>query len=263
MRTPRSSRRLRTVLVLATAAAVALGAGVPATAAAPAGVVQEQPDPGTAQREATYDLPLPGDYSRAAVDAPITREEVLARAKTWVDAKVPYSNYDYRDGYRQDCSGFVSFAWALGASRTTDSLDEVGTPIAKADLQPGDVLLWQNPNWPAEMGHVRIFGGWLTADESTYWVYEQTPPNAVRDEYSWAATYPTYKPYRYKNIIATSATLTGTTSDVTGDGRPDVIARDGGGNLWVYPHDGRTGVYAAFTPRYSAGNGWNLATALT
>ncbi|MBD3550595.1 hypothetical protein H4F94_00105, partial [Streptomyces sp. SP18CM02] len=44
-----------------------------------------------------------------------TRAEILARAQRWVTAKVPYSMEKYwSDGYRQDCSGFVSMARTLG-----------------------------------------------------------------------------------------------------------------------------------------------------
>ena len=42
-------------------------------------------------------------------------EQVLKRASLWVDATppVPYSIDATRDGYRTDCSGFVSYAWQL------------------------------------------------------------------------------------------------------------------------------------------------------
>ncbi|MFJ3789571.1 FG-GAP-like repeat-containing protein [Kitasatospora sp. NPDC090091] len=43
--------------------------------------------------------------------------------------------------------------------------------------------------------------------------------------------------------------------DVTGDGRTDVIARDGGGDLWVYPGTGGTGT-STLGDRIFAGNGW-------
>ena len=39
--------------------------------------------------------------------------EILARARIWIDNQVPYSQTAIRDGYRTDCSGFVSYAWQL------------------------------------------------------------------------------------------------------------------------------------------------------
>jgi hypothetical protein len=50
--------------------------------------------------------------------------------------------------------------------------------------------------------------------------------------------------------------------DVTGDGRPDIIARDATGTLWVYPHNGSTTSNPWTLPRYSAGTGWDLADQL-
>jgi hypothetical protein len=47
--------------------------------------------------------------------------------------------------------------------------------------------------------------------------------------------------------------------DVTGDGRADLVARDGGGTLWVYPNGGGADPW---TTRYPAGLGWNLANVL-
>ncbi|MEU7550930.1 FG-GAP-like repeat-containing protein [Streptomyces sp. NPDC044571] len=43
--------------------------------------------------------------------------------------------------------------------------------------------------------------------------------------------------------------------DIDGDGRTDLIARDGGGDLWVYPHTGGTGT-GTLGGRVFIGNGW-------
>lgn len=51
--------------------------------------------------------------------------------------------------------------------------------------------------------------------------------------------------------------------DATGDGRPDMLARTATGDLWIYPHDGRTDSANPWTlPRRSAGGGWDFANAL-
>ncbi len=73
----------------------------------------------------------------------ITRPEIVSRAQAWVNAQVPYSQSAYRDGYRTDCSGFVSYAWNLrdnaGNPRplTTWTLPNVSYRISKDELQTG------------------------------------------------------------------------------------------------------------------------------
>lgn len=55
-------------------------------------------------------------------------------------------------------------------------------------------------------------------------------------------------------------------SDVTGDGRPDLLTREPGaaaGTLWIHPHSGATSGNPWTRPRYWAGTGWNLATVMT
>lgn len=83
--------------------------------------------------------------------APITQSTMIARAADWIAAGVPYSQSlgwsDAATGgaYRQDCSGFVSMAWALNSSQVTWTLPSVSTVIAGniqgfTGLQPGDAL---------------------------------------------------------------------------------------------------------------------------
>ena len=51
--------------------------------------------------------------------------------------------------------------------------------------------------------------------------------------------------------------------DLTGDGRPDLVARHrADGSLWVYPHNGSGGTSASWAGLYSVGVNWNGATAL-
>src|SRR4051812_39625328 len=65
----------------------------------------------------TSTLLVPPGAARAAstVGGPITRAETIARASPWVRDHVMYSQSsataDLKDGYRRDCSGFVSMAW--------------------------------------------------------------------------------------------------------------------------------------------------------
>lgn len=91
--------------------------------------------------------------------------EIVARAKTWVDAKVPYSQAAYRDGYRTDCAGFVSFAWQVrtpnGQTHSPDGVtlaNQFGSLVPFDLLAPGDIL--DNMRYGDE-GHAVIFVRWI------------------------------------------------------------------------------------------------------
>ena len=103
---------------------------------------------------------MPGeDEVLVGQDGPIDRNTIIRRAKRWVDQRVPYSQSAYKDGYRTDCSGYVSMAWNLSSSKTTWTLPDVSRRITKEDLQPGDVLIKNNPADPVNGSHVVIFLG--------------------------------------------------------------------------------------------------------
>lgn len=129
------------------------------------------------------------------------REEILQRAQRWVDQKVPYSmTGHWSDGYRQDCSGFVSMAWGLGTSETTWTLPAHADRIVAADLQPGDALILNNPNDPAGGSHVVLFAGWLNSAHSQYMGYEQTKPHAMKRSipYAYWRSSDGFAAYRYR-----------------------------------------------------------------
>ncbi|MGW7298691.1 MULTISPECIES: peptidoglycan-binding protein [unclassified Streptomyces] len=202
----------RTVIVAA-AASAALGAGhaVPALAApqapGPAGLAglpgADEPD---TPQGGKAPLHGPGGAPAKPAKAPATtRAEIINRAKVWVAAKVPYSMYRYwTDGYRQDCSGFVSMAWGLPGNEWTGSLDQYGVRITKEELQPGDMLLFHNPADPQKGSHVVIFGGWTDYTHTYYIAYEQTPPHARRQStpYAYWSDSDRYVPYRYKGLVS-------------------------------------------------------------
>ncbi|MFK8910820.1 peptidoglycan-binding protein, partial [Streptomyces sp. YS-3] len=213
----------RRVLVLATAAGVVLGAQ---TATAATAAPARPPAPGAghdraAPGDGTADLD-PGPVTEQGVTGalhgsaaarpeapvppgrqPVTRADIINRAKKWVAAQVPYSMEKYwSDGYRQDCSGFVSMAWNLGTNEWTGSLGNFSVRIAKEELQPGDILLFHNPDNPTKGSHVVIFGGWTDYTHTSYIAYEQTPPLARRlpTPYAYWANSSRYVPYRYKGL---------------------------------------------------------------
>ncbi|MFF1394297.1 peptidoglycan-binding protein [Streptomyces sp. NPDC058287] len=134
-----------------------------------------------------------------------TRAAIVNRAKLWLTAKVPYSMVKFwSDGYRQDCSGFVSMAWNLGSNEWTGSLGKFATRITREQLQPGDMLLFHNLSDPQKGSHVVLFGGWTDYTHTYYVAYEQTPPSARKQStpYAYWSNSSHYVPYRYKGLKA-------------------------------------------------------------
>ncbi|MBV2357551.1 peptidoglycan-binding protein [Streptomyces sp. J2-1] len=213
----------RGIAVVAAAASAALGATPAAAVPTRAPHVPRLPHvphlphlPADLPRAADGDLPptpqgapTPLRGLTPASRAPATtRTQIINRAKVWVAAQVPYSVSGYwSDGYRQDCSGFVSMAWSLGSNEWTGSLASFGVKITKEELQPGDMLLFHNTADPNNGSHVVIFGGWTDYTHTAYTAYEQTPPHTRRG----ATPYPywnhtgQYVPYRYKGVTSDTA----------------------------------------------------------
>lgn len=92
----------------------------------------------------------------SAIDGSITRAEIIERAQHWVDrrpaADTSGAASDGGDAglapdpagsrlYRRDCAGLVAMAWHTGADHWTGTLPAVSTPVRRADLAPGDILL--------------------------------------------------------------------------------------------------------------------------
>ncbi|MEU8812526.1 FG-GAP-like repeat-containing protein [Streptomyces violaceoruber] len=200
----------------------------------------------------------------AVAGAPITRSTVIARAKTWVDAQVPYSMNNYRDGYRTDCSGLISMAWDLGTNAWTGNLDTFATRISKSELKKGDMLLFHNPSNPTSGSHVVLFERWTDSSKTSYVGIEQTPPHAVRRTipYSYFNNSDSYLPYRYKNIVedAPAAVFTQTAAaDFDGDGEADIIARDASAALKMWKHN--SGGY--FNSPVDVTGGWHFTQTVT
>ncbi|WP_327315305.1 peptidoglycan-binding protein [Streptomyces sp. NBC_01235] len=233
----------RALVVATAAAAAALGAGhaLPAVAApqapdrpgVPAGDEPETPQGGTAPLHGPAGQPArPGGLAGPVKTPATTRADIIRRAKEWVSAEVPYSMGTYwYDGYRQDCSGFVSMAWNLPGNEWTGSLHQYGTRISKGELQPGDILLFHNPSDPENGSHVVIFGGWTDYTHSYYIAYEQTRPAARRQAtpYAYWSHSGHYVPYRYKGLTTPAPGTGGGTGTGTGTGE-QVGNADGGGN---------------------------------
>ncbi|GAA3839030.1 peptidoglycan-binding protein [Streptomyces chiangmaiensis] len=204
---------VRKAVALAAVAGATLAAGqaMPVAAAAQVplrpGVPTGDQPPDTPQGR-TAPLHGSGGVSAPALAPAATRAQIINRAKVWVAAKVPYSMDDYwSDGYRQDCSGFVSMAWNLGSNEWTGSLDKFGVRISKEEMQPGDILLFHNAANPERGSHVVIFGGWTDYTHKKYTAYEETPPRArkLATPYAYWTNSSRYVPYRYKNLTESKA----------------------------------------------------------
>lgn len=121
-----------------------------------------------------------------AISAPcaMTRSQILAsvsggrrraiqRGFSWLDENVPYSQQRSHEGYRTDCSGFVSMCWELGRSYTTADFIAGGGqsgPLPSYDeLLPGDALVRRSNG----TGHVVLFLGWNDARQTSACVLEQ------------------------------------------------------------------------------------------
>ncbi|MFB7634069.1 hypothetical protein ACFC0M_24425 [Streptomyces sp. NPDC056149] len=109
-----------------------------------------------------------------------SRQEMLARAATWLTAdsgaQVPYSQSEvWKDGYRQDCSGYVSMALGLSTPGTntvglaTDR--DLARPIALGALRGGDLLI--DATGDGDHRHVVIFEKWNDAAHTSYTAFEQ------------------------------------------------------------------------------------------
>jgi hypothetical protein len=152
----------------------------------------------------------------------VTRCQVIAHGKAWVDAGVMYSegpNGGYCPGdlycdpnaggqcYRPDCSGFVSAVWGLPPPGHTTYYfagglwdDGVSYVIPSDQLAPGDALNWGGD--PSQgTGHIMLFGGWISG--SQLWVYQENlcGTSANYAEFDWnTLSQQGYVPIRYTGI---------------------------------------------------------------
>ncbi|NXY98451.1 VCBS repeat-containing protein [Streptomyces sp. BR123] len=206
-------------------------------------------------------------FAAAGAATKISRETVIERARSWVGIGLDYNWGGRHGGYRTDCSGYVSMAWDLDSSLTTDTFEPRGVVhrIGKSDLKAGDALL---DNDGGAGGHVVLFERWANSDHTKYWGFDFTPSGVHHRIYDYPY-YPGYGPYhrvRYKNIVddATpkpqpSAGMTDlVAANINGDAVDDVVGVEAStGKLWLYKGNGN-GTIAAGSARVEIGSGgWN------
>ncbi len=109
-----------------------------------------------------------------------SRQEMLHRAATWLTAnngaQVPYSQAKvWKDGYRQDCSGYASMALGLPTPGTNTvglaTNRNLTRPLSLGELKPGDLLI--DAAGDNNTRHVVIFEKWNNDAHSSYTAYEQ------------------------------------------------------------------------------------------
>ncbi len=134
----------------------------------------------------------------------ISRATIVARGKTWVDRRVPYGQHRSYQGYRTDCSGFISMAWNLKTSVTTGTLAgdrSLTTPIPRSQLRPGDILV----RYDRAYQHAVLFVKWSANDNGNHRValiyHEASPDRGTVAEYENLSNshYGPYKAYKYRN----------------------------------------------------------------
>lgn len=125
------------------------------------------------------------------------RRQIIARADHWVAQHVPYNQGAWHEGYRTDCSGFISMCWGLRDSLVTSTMPQVAHRIAKEDLRAGDVLL----NTDVATGHVILFDRWADYAHNSYVGYELCPQGTLHHviPYPYYGGFGVYEPYRYNN----------------------------------------------------------------
>ncbi|MDH2425304.1 hypothetical protein [Sphaerisporangium sp. TRM90804] len=114
---------------------------------------------------------------QAAAAAPITRSQMIAKAKTWnpgTAKRIPYSQTKTHGGYRTDCSGYVSMALGLGKPGpiTVGLAKSTYTRrIQMSELRRGDLVI--DAIGSNTTRHVVIFDKWANSAHSSYYAYEQ------------------------------------------------------------------------------------------
>ncbi|MGW9070465.1 FG-GAP-like repeat-containing protein [Streptomyces yangpuensis] len=269
---PRTRHAAVAALIAGAVAAGTVVAVDSAAVAAPAAVTAETPtnpdygSPGQGEEEAV-DGEFRATSFAAATSTQITRSSVIARAKSWVGIGLGYSSGGRHNGYRTDCSGYVSMAWDLDFQPATDSFASRGVTesITKSELKPGDALLDDDPG---ASGHVVLFEKWANSDRTQYWGFDFTPSGVHHRVYDYPY-YPGYGPYapvRYKNIVddvtTPPAPKPGMTdlvaANINGDSVDDVVGVEAStGKLWLYK-GASNGTIASGGNRVEIGSGgWN------
>ena len=87
---------------------------------------------------------------------------------------MPYSQTDYHNGYRTDCSGFVAMTLGLakpGPNTVGLTSSRYTERIKMSELKKGDLVM--DAEGTNTTRHVVIFEKWADKAHTSYWAYEQ------------------------------------------------------------------------------------------
>ena len=145
----------------------------------------------------------PGNTSTRYPHGSIERAQIIVRAQAWINEHVPYSQSawwkDPEGQYRQDCSGYVSMAWALNQNVDfwTGNLNTVSHVIDSNALLPGDILL--------SSSHTVLFAGWADPAHTVFDYYEESHPGTdarfVVDAPIQRFLTNGFTPFRYDGVV--------------------------------------------------------------
>ena len=156
---------------------------------------------------------VPDEEEEASSTSAIQRNDIMTRARSWIDERVPYSqsrNHKNRFGsYRTDCSGYVSMAWALSSSYTTWTLWNVTNKINASDLQPGDALLKDSGG----TDHVALFVRWAGPNRPVVW--EEYTSGRPAEERTWESLRG-FTPVRYRGTEGSASAAAGAANGARG-----------------------------------------------
>lgn len=155
----------------------------------------------------SYTAVPPGNSGYQLPTSPITRAQIITRAELWVAQQVPYSQTAWWTNqygtYRQDCSGYVSMAWALDQNTDfwTGNLNLVSHTIPARTLLPGDILL--------SVKHTILFAGWADPEHTEFDYFEEahhgTNARYVVDAPLAAFLDNGFAPFRYDGVVDSAA----------------------------------------------------------
>ena len=158
-----------------------------------------------------------------SVSAP--RRQALERGFDWLNASVPYSQSARHEGYRTDCSGFVSMCWQLAAPGGNTTSYMAGASSSRlaslSSLVPADGLV--------KSGHMMMFVGWNDAAKRSVCVLEQSSTRndmQFRTRTVASLTSEGYRAIRPDRFAGDTATGAGNESELAAEDAPP--ARDPG-----------------------------------
>jgi cell wall-associated NlpC family hydrolase len=100
-----------------------------------------------------------GTLRTTPAEQPAERTEALLQALNAVGVSYRNGGNSHADGF--DCSGLVAHvyreAWGISLPRTARGQSEYGVAVARAELQPGDLVFYNTLNSP--YSHVGIYLG--------------------------------------------------------------------------------------------------------